>query len=192
MTVYSYDPVTREYVGMTSAQPSPLEPGVFLIPANATPIEPPKPNLGEVVLFLNDEWQIIPDYRGQTWFDPASGDPVVIGQIGKPTGLISELTPELIVKKEAEAAQVMAEIAVKKVEAAWILLRSKRDAVLALTDRTQLLDFDEEARPNFATYRKTLRNLPENTVDPENPTWPALPADCPSSLAKQIEAAQTS
>jgi hypothetical protein len=43
MRVWHYRAEDRVYNGLTSlADPSPLEPGVFLIPAHATEIEPPK------------------------------------------------------------------------------------------------------------------------------------------------------
>ena len=40
ITVYEYDK-TGLYTGETTAKPSPREEGVWLIPANATPLEPP-------------------------------------------------------------------------------------------------------------------------------------------------------
>ena len=42
ITVYEYDK-TGLYTGETTAEPSPREEGVWLIPANATPLEPPSP-----------------------------------------------------------------------------------------------------------------------------------------------------
>ena len=50
-------------------------------------------------------------------------------------------------------------------------LRVQRDALLVQSDWTQAADApgDTAAR---ATYRQTLRDLPANTADPDNPTWP--------------------
>jgi hypothetical protein len=41
MIVFSYYPDTFEFAGYADAYESPLEPGVYLIPGNATAIEPP-------------------------------------------------------------------------------------------------------------------------------------------------------
>ena len=44
MKVYSYNWATGEYIGETEADASPLEPGVWLIPAYATEKAPPDMN----------------------------------------------------------------------------------------------------------------------------------------------------
>lgn len=59
-------------------------------------------------------------------------------------------------------------------EAAWDALRAKRDALLAASDWTQLPDAPVDAEA-WAVYRQALRDLPENTSNPEEPTWPSLP-----------------
>lgn len=41
MNVYSFDPVTMEFIVATTAFESPLEPGVFHYPTNTTKIAPP-------------------------------------------------------------------------------------------------------------------------------------------------------
>ena len=53
-------------------------------------------------------------------------------------------------------------------------LRAKRNQLLAETDYLALSDatLSEEMR----TYRQALRDLPDNTSDPANPTWPVKPS----------------
>ena len=53
-------------------------------------------------------------------------------------------------------------------------LRSQRDELLAQSDWTQVADAPVDAAV-WATYRQALRDLPANTTDPRNPTWPTKP-----------------
>lgn len=59
----------------------------------------------------------------------------------------------------------------------WIILRNHRDALLMMSDRRMLWDspLTEEQKQAWATYRQALRDLPANTTDPANPTWPTKP-----------------
>lgn len=54
-TVYQYD-IAGMYVGPTEADESPLEPGVFLIPARCVEVSPPE--------YSGDQW---PRWNGATW-----------------------------------------------------------------------------------------------------------------------------
>lgn len=57
MNIYHYDPETLEYISDGTADPSPLEPGVWLIPANATITAPDlEAAEGEVLVFEGDVW----------------------------------------------------------------------------------------------------------------------------------------
>lgn len=56
----------------------------------------------------------------------------------------------------------------------WVTLRDQRDALLSASDWTQLPDAPVDAEA-WAVYRQALRDLPENTTNPEEPTWPSLP-----------------
>lgn len=53
--VYQYD-ISGIYVGQTEADESPLEPGVFLIPARCVEMAPPEP--------VGDKW---PRWNGAKW-----------------------------------------------------------------------------------------------------------------------------
>lgn len=54
--IHHYNPETGEYLGEGRADESPLEPGVFLIPAHATEIAPPKAQAGKVRAFEGGAW----------------------------------------------------------------------------------------------------------------------------------------
>jgi hypothetical protein len=65
MKYYSYHPVTKIFVSEGVADESPLEPGVFLIPANATSVEPIEFSENEFILFdesLN-EWKSVTEEK---------------------------------------------------------------------------------------------------------------------------------
>jgi len=61
---------------------------------------------------------------------------------------------------------------------AWVLLRRFRNSRLTMSDWTQANDtpLNTVQVSAWAVYRQALRDLPANTVDPENPVWPTEPA----------------
>ena len=62
-------------------------------------------------------------------------------------------------------------------ENAWSDLRAKRDQLLSATD-WEIIKHKELGTTIPAalkTYRQELRDLPANTSDPANPSWPVKP-----------------
>jgi hypothetical protein len=59
----------------------------------------------------------------------------------------------------------------------WGKLRIDRNTKLKSTDWTQMPDapLTDDQKASWRTYRQALRDLPSNTTDPANPTWPAPP-----------------
>jgi len=59
----------------------------------------------------------------------------------------------------------------------WTSLRKKRNALLASSDWTQSPDspLSDGFKVNWADHRQLLRDLPESTEDPADPTWPEAP-----------------
>jgi len=62
-------------------------------------------------------------------------------------------------------------------ENSWDRLRMERDSLLVSSDWTQYNDspLADEVKTSWATHRQELRDLPANTDDPSNPTWPDAP-----------------
>lgn len=65
-----------------------------------------------------------------------------------------------------------------EVSNAWHEFRKVRNGLLSESDWTQAIDspLTDAQKQAWQTYRSTLRSLPENTVDPRNPTWPEKPS----------------
>ena len=61
--VYSYDRETREFTGEYRCQKDPMNPGSFLMPANATELPPPEALLFRVAIFEDGKWVLKFDYR---------------------------------------------------------------------------------------------------------------------------------
>ena len=54
--------------------------------------------------------------------------------------------------------------------------RKSRDMLLQQSDWTQSRDVTLSNDNAWKTYRQALRDLPANTSDPRNPTWPTKPS----------------
>jgi len=58
----------------------------------------------------------------------------------------------------------------------WERLRTERNALLVSSDWTQGADspLSDEVKAEWAVYREELRDLPDTTDDPADPTWPEV------------------
>ena len=58
----------------------------------------------------------------------------------------------------------------------WQNLRKERDRRLSLSDALWIEKKSQSLSTTIVeTYKQDLRNLPANTTDPHNPTWPTKP-----------------
>jgi hypothetical protein len=92
--------------------------------------------------------------------------------IAKPSGPeVLELTEQENIERDAEEA-AWADGANDR---AFVALREKRNELLVATDWRAGSDLTMSDA--WKTYRQALRDLPANTGDPANPTWPTKPGD---------------
>lgn len=59
MIVYQTDS-NGVFVGLAEADPSPLEPGEWLIPGGCVTVPPPTPPVGSVAVWMGGEWSVVP------------------------------------------------------------------------------------------------------------------------------------
>lgn len=104
--IYVYHPDSGEFLNFTSADESPLEPGLFLIPAHATDIVPPTIGANEIAVFIGGAWAICPDFRWQIYYDQTSGAQVEITTIGSLPANLGTTIPSAIALDHAKAAQI--------------------------------------------------------------------------------------
>lgn len=81
MQIFHFHPVTGEFLGIGIADQSPLEPGVFLIPAFATELQQPEASSNQIPVFNGTGWELLSDYRGSEYWLP-DGSHHVIRDIG--------------------------------------------------------------------------------------------------------------
>lgn len=84
MTIYNYDKESHEYWSSAEASESPLEPGTYLVPANATTIAPPSKKKGYTRVFdpTAGVWEYVVDHRGETVYSTGTGASAVVDYLG--------------------------------------------------------------------------------------------------------------
>lgn len=96
LTIYNYHPVTGELLSTGEADRDQLLPDNWLIPAHATEIKPPEEKeKNKAVCFIDNEWRLVDDYRGQSyWLE--DGSKHVIKELGEtlPVDALTEEPPE--------------------------------------------------------------------------------------------------
>ena len=79
MTIcYHYSATTGEYLSSSELRPSPLEPGKYLLPANATLIPAPETESGSIACWNGSSWIVHRDLRGKIYWDKESQNSYLI------------------------------------------------------------------------------------------------------------------
>lgn len=73
-----------------------------------------------------------------------------------------------------DADAIATKVAELEVDKVWSDLRKKRNRLIAETD--YFANTDVTMPDAIKTYRQALRDLPANTTDPANPSWPIKPS----------------
>ena len=95
MKIYNYHSEYKTYTGSSLADESPLEPGVFLIPADATQLEPPSFSGNEIPIFNGTSWEIIENCCG-TYYSTTNQEKIICyNPLTPPENTTKEKPPEI-------------------------------------------------------------------------------------------------
>lgn len=181
---FNIDPATGEYLGESQADPSPLEPGVWLLPAHCATDAPPIAGQGQAVLRENGAWTIVADHRGATVYHTATGEPGTWMLLGALPVDYTLTAPESAFDKWEdgqwhldEAAQLAAQKATATRKRA-LLLQYASSQVNALQDAVDLeIATEAEAKTlkSWKTYRVLLNRVDTVGAVPAESDWPVSP-----------------
>jgi hypothetical protein len=181
---FNIEPATGEYLGACQADPSPLEPGVWLFPAHSVTDAPPIAGQGQAVVRENGAWTVVADHRGATAYHTATGEPRTWLLLGALPADYTLTAPESAFDKwEAgqwqldETAQLAAakDLATRK---RALLLQYASTQVAALQDAVDLdiaTDAEAKALKSWKTYRVQLNRLDTIGAVPAEGDWPTSP-----------------
>lgn len=106
MLIYHYD-AEGFYTHSSELDDSdrdPFNPGVFLIPANATPARPPEPMEHQIARWMGEAWALVPDYVGVSYYVGDQAQVMSVRGVELPDGATLE-KPQSLLDKELQAAK---------------------------------------------------------------------------------------
>ncbi len=168
MKVYFFDEKTKEFLAEREANKDIMASqrqgqDVWLLPANATFTKPLEAKDGFCVVYTEDEWQYVEDYRQHK---AVNGHGIFlidyIGKIKVGDILISDEQEKLI--KNGDLAYNNGQLNEKSQERKQFDKRLERNSLLKSTDKYMLSDYPitEEERELYRRYRQYLRDFPKS------------------------------
>ena len=184
-TAYCTSAVTGELVGTTSADPSPLEPNVWITPAHAYLDEPPKAVVGKAIVRQDSAWALVEDHRGATVYSTADGTAMQWNALGELPATVTLIAPgeyeewkdgawqEDKVAKEAATRAVATQRRTLLMQFAGAQIGALQDAVdLEIANEREVASLKA-----WKTYRVQLNRLDLSTSGTAAVEWPASPDD---------------
>lgn len=188
MRIYHYHPDTTAYLGTSLADESPLEPGVFLIPAHATPEAPPAVAAHRVACFAGGIWSVVPDWRAVPLWSTTTREPVsaILGETPETLGATplepvgehlrwdaaSQRWQEDTAAVQAAARRQADSQLASRLETAHTQIAILQDAV----DLAMATPAETEALTHWKAYRVLLARVASQAEYPMRIDWPAIPA----------------
>jgi hypothetical protein len=171
MIGYRYD--SEGFVlGQIIIQESPLEPGVYSIPPNATTIIPPSTQENEIAYWNGNNWEIKPDFSNKTYYDKATKEEKKLEKGQSITNNYTEIHPlenERFQKWDEDSNSWIIDIE-KKNDFELQIRQSTIQKLLLESDYVELPSFIErkgqETYNLWMTYRNNLRAAYHNIEVP--------------------------
>lgn len=189
-------PRTGEFLSCSPADPSPLEPDVWLFPAHCCHLEPPVVPDGFVAVAVEDgqAWQIVADHRGALAYSTETGAPQVWQELGDlPAGwtLQAPVTEfdtwqeDKWVPDEAAIAEVARRTAYRRQLLANQYATGRINTLEDAVSLGMASEAETDALKAWKVYRVELERLDITSNAPADNDWPGSPND--EALAAWLE-----
>jgi hypothetical protein len=185
--ICNVDRVTGEFIGVAEADYSPLEPGVWLIPAHAYQCEPPVLEAGFAAIRTEGVtgWQRVADHRGLTVYSTATGEAAVWHALGElppewtleaPSSEFDEWVDDEWVLDEAAQAVALTKVAARKKS---LLAQYSTNMINTLQNAVDLemASADEVEALNAWKVYGVYLNRVEPSAELTPGDWPSSPND---------------
>lgn len=183
LVIYHADGLTGEFIGSGYADPDPMEPGNWLIPARAYREKPPETEERKVAVWGENGWELVFDFRGQVYSieDGAAVQHHSLGEL--PYGLTVDAKPgvdyvwlngEWSLDKSAQDARSLADARAwrdDEIESLrWLRERHREEVELGVSSTLTAEQYVE-----LLTYVQALRDWPQTEGFPAAEQRPAPP-----------------
>lgn len=191
---------TGEFLCVSEADPSPLEPGVWALPAYSYQIDAPELEAGFAALINRDGngWERVADHRGATVYSTETGEPrqwLALGDLPEgytlqaPESEFDAWEDDQWVLDEAAQAEALRSAAYRKQALANQYATGRIATLQDAVDLKMATDDEAAALPAWKAYRVELSRLDITTSAPADDDWPSSPNDeaLAAWLASQTE-----
>jgi len=179
---------TGEFLCVTQADPSPLEPGVWLFPAYSYQIDPPELEAGTAALINRDSngWEVVADHRGATVYSTATGEQrqwLALGDLPEgytlqaPESEFDTWEDEQWVPDEAAIAEAARQLAYRKQALANQYATARISTLQDAVDLKMATEAEAAVLDAWKVYRVELSRLDITTTAPAEDDWPRSPND---------------
>lgn len=177
---------TGEFLCVTQADPSPLEPGVWLFPAYSYQIDPPELEAGTAALINRDNngWERVADHRGATVYSTDTGAPRLWQALGDlpegytlqaPSSEFDTWEGEQWVPDEAAIAEAARQVAYRKQALASQYATARISTLQDAVDLNMASEAEAAALTAWKVYRVELSRLDITATAPADDAWPISP-----------------
>lgn len=176
------------YVGTTTADESPLEPGVYLIPAGCVETPPPECAVGMAALLQGKIWATVPDWRGIPLYRTQDGTLTSIDAVGiVPADINATPSPPRTMDDVWQAANndwvIDPEKRIARLTAEAMLTRDRLLAIASmrmapLQDAVDIKDAnaaEKSALLKWKQYRIDVNRIAQQSGFPDQLVWPDAP-----------------
>ena len=189
MNIYNYNQVTFEYTSDSVADESPLEPGIYLIPAFSTSIEPPGMSSNEVAIFddIKQSWSVISDYRQVDLWSKTTAQKIMAVLGETPADINATVVepaveyPKWDVMTETWTIDEKAQLSAKEAAVTYEiqqLLSVANNKIAPLQDAADLgiaTENETIALTKWKTFRVLVNRVTSQAGYPVNIEWPVMP-----------------